>query len=77
MSNSIREKSTKQDDVVTVITGGMMLTDQAVGPLLTVYSTGIGHFNAHKVTFIANGYITDSTHNPTTAPVYCNHDTTC
>lgn len=31
MGNSIREKSTKHNDAVTVITGGMMLTDQAVG----------------------------------------------
>lgn len=67
MSNSIREKSTKQNDAVTVITGGIMLTDQALGLVLMVYSVGTGHVNADKVTFIA--YISDSTHHHTTAPV--------
>lgn len=31
MSNSIREKSTKHNDAVRVITAGVMLIDQAVG----------------------------------------------
>lgn len=53
MSNSIREKSTKHNDAVTVITGGMMLTDQTVGTMMP-YSIGIGHFNGDKVTFTAH-----------------------
>lgn len=56
MSNSIREKSTKHNNAVTVITTGTMLTDQAVGRVFRVmiaYSIGIGHFTGNKVTFIA------------------------